>query len=295
MVKMMKKAQIPNDSDLEYHKSAKNISFAFFLNIIFMVIVTIGAIFTNSMAILADLLHGLSDTFALGFSWFFQRFSEKKEDEKFTYGYRRFSLLGAIITSTIIILGSIYVFFESIDRLFAPVTPHAEGMILVAIFAIILKTASVLKLRSSKTLNEQAVSIHLIGDLLGWIVLLGVGITLLFYNIPDLDVFLSIAITIWMVYNLAKTLFFSFKILLLRAPEKINQSKLKSEILSIEGIDDIVKFYLWSIDDQKNILTVKIHLTDDLKVSDTEKIKEAIDNLCLLHGIEEINIEFTKK
>lgn len=293
--KMMKKEQIPSDSDLEYKKSTKNISFAFLINIIFMVIVAIGAIFTNSMAIIADLLHGFSDTFALGFSWFFQRLSEKEKDDKFTYGYRRFSLLGAILTSTIIIFGSIYVLLESVDRLFAPVTPQAEGMILVAILAIILKSASVLKLVGSKTLNEQTVSIHLIGDLLGWIALLLVGTALLFYNIPDLDVFLSIVITIWMVYNLAKTLFYSFKILLLRAPEKINQSKLKSEILDIEGIDDILKFYLWSIDNQQNILTLKIDLTDDLKVSDTEKIKKSLANLCLLHDIEDINIEFTKK
>jgi len=209
------------DSNLEYRESTKNISFAFLLNIIFMVIVAIGAIFTNSMAILADLLHGLSDTSALGFSWFFQRFSEKEEDEKFTYGYKRFSLLGAITTSTIIISGSIYVLLESIDRLFVPVTPQAEGMILVAIFAIILKAASVLKLRGSKTLNEQAVYIHLIGDLLGWVALLLVGTILLFYNIPDLDVFLSIAITIWMVYNLAKTLFFIFKFLFLVPLEKL--------------------------------------------------------------------------
>jgi len=260
-----------------------------------MVVVAVGAIFTNSMAILADLFHGLSDTFALGFSWFFQRFSEKEEDEKFTYGYRRFSLLGAITTSTIIIFGSIYVLFESIERLFVPVTLHAEGMVLVAIFAIVLKAASVLKLRGSKTLNEQAISIHLIGDLLGWIALLLVGTTLMFYNFPDLDVFLSIAIMIWMVYNLAKTLFFSFKILLLGSPEKIDQSKLKSEILAVEGIDEILKFYLWSIDNQKNVLTVKIRLIDDLKISDTEKIKKSLNNLCLLNGIDDINIEFTKK
>ena len=290
----MKKIQITNDSDLEYHKSSENISFAFFLNIIFMAVVTIGAIFTNSMAILADLLHGLSDTFALGFSWFFQRFSEKKEDENFTYGYRRFSLLGAIVTSIIIILGSVFVLFEATSRLFAPVTPQAEGMILVAILAIILKAVSVLKLRGSKTLNEQAVSIHLIGDLLGWIALLFVGTALLFHNIPDLDVFLSFAITFWMIYNLAKTLFFSFKILLLEAPEKINQSQLKSEILAIDGIDEILKFYLWSIDEEKNVLTLKIHLTDDLKVSDTERIKESVNKLCISYCIEEVNIEFTK-
>ena len=283
------------DLDLEYHKSSEKISFAFLLNVVFMVVVSIGAIYTNSMAILADLFHGLGDTFALGFSWFFQHFSEKKEDEKFNYGYRRFSLLGAIITSVIIIYGSVFILIESIARLFSPVTPHVEGMILVAIFAIILKVLSVLKLRGSKTLNEQAVSIHLIGDLLGWIALLVVGIILFFYNIYVLDVFLSITITVWMIYNLAKTLFFCFKILLLGAPEEIDQTKLKSEILAIDRVNDILKFYLWSIDDQQNVLTLKIDLIDDMTVSDTEKIKESINDLCSLQGIGEINIEFKKK
>lgn len=281
--------------DFEYHKAAENISFAFFLNILFMVVVGIGAVYTNSMAILADLLHGLSDTIALGFSWFFQRFSEKEEDEKFTYGYRRFSLLGAVITSAIVIIGSFLILVESISRLFAPVEPYASGMVFVAIFAIFLKTLSVWKLRGAKTLNERAVSIHLIGDLMGWIALLIVGIILIFYNIPVLDVLLSIAITLWMIYNLAKTLFYSFKILLLEAPGNIDQNKLKKDILSIEGIDDIVKFYLWSLDNQKNILTVKISLKDDLKVSDTENIKENINDLGFINGIEDINIEFDKK
>lgn len=281
--------------DFEYHKAAKNISFAFFLNIVFMFVVAVGAIYTNSMAILADLLHGLSDTIALGFSWIFQRFSEKEEDEKFTYGYRRFSLLGAIITSSIVIIGSVLILLESFSRIFAPVEPHASGMVLVAIFAIFLKALSVWKLRDSRTLNERAVSIHLIGDLMGWIALLGVGVILIFFNIPILDVLLSIAITIWMIYNLAKTLFYSFKILLLEAPGNVNQDILKRDILSIEGIDDIVKFYLWSLDNQKNVLTVKINLKDDLKVSDTEKIKKSLNDLCSLHGIEDINIEFIKK
>lgn len=281
--------------DFEYHKAAENISFAFFLNVLFMVVVGVGAVYTNSMAILADLLHGLSDTIALGFSWFFQRFSEKEEDEKFTYGYRRFSLLGAVITSAIIIIGSFLILLESASRLFAPVEPNASGMVLVAIFAIILKTLSVLKLRGAQTLNERAVSIHLIGDLMGWVALLVVGGILIFYNIPILDVLLSIAITIWMIYNLAKTLFYSFKILLLEAPETVDQNKLKKDILSIEGIDDIVKFYLWSLDSQKNVLTVEINLKDDLKVSDTENIKENINNLCSVQGIEDINIEFNKE
>lgn len=281
--------------DFEYHKAAENISFAFFLNIIFMVVVGIGAILTNSMAILADLLHGLSDTFALGFSWIFQKFSEKEEDDKFTYGYHRFSLLGAVVTSSIVIIGSFLILFESFSRLFAPVEPHASGMVIVAIFAIILKVLSVLKLRGHKTLNEKVVSIHLIGDLIGWIALLLVGLILIFINIPILDVLLSIVITLWMIYNLFKTLLYSFKILLLKAPSNINQKKLKNEIISIEGIDDIVKFYLWSLDNQKNILTIKINLISDLKVSDTKKIKKSLNDLGSLHGIEDINIEFSKK
>ncbi|RBQ22506.1 Zinc transporter ZitB [Candidatus Methanobinarius endosymbioticus] len=281
--------------DFEYHKAAENISFAFFLNIIFMVVVGIGAVFTNSMAILADLLHGLSDTFALGFSWFFQKFSEKEEDDKFTYGYRRFSLLGAVVTSSIVIVGSVLILIESFSRLFAPVELHASGMVVVAIFAIILKVLSVWKMRGSKTLNEKVVSIHLIGDLMGWIALLIVGAILIFVNIPTLDVLLSIVITIWMIYNLVKTLFYSFKILLLQAPSNIDQNKLKRDIVSIEGIDDIVKFYLWSLDNQKNVLTVKIDLDADLKVSDTEKIKESVNELGSLNGIEDINIEFSKK
>lgn len=149
--------KFPSDNthlhDFEYHKAAENISFAFFLNVLFMIVVGVGTVYTNSMAILADLLHGLSNTIALGFSCFFQRFSEKEEDEKFTYGYRRFSLLGAVITSAIVILGSFLILAEYISRLFSPVEHYASGMVLVAIFAIFLKTLSVWKLRNTQTLK----------------------------------------------------------------------------------------------------------------------------------------------
>lgn len=283
------------DDDLEYHKSTENISFAFFLNLVFMIVVAIGAIFTNSMAILADLLHGMGDTIALGFSWFLQRFSEKECDNKFTYGYKRFSLLGAITTSIIIIACSIFVLIESITRIFVYVEPHAGGMVLIAIFAIILKALSVLKLRKSKTLNEKAVSIHLIGDLLGWIALLVVGIILIFFKIPNLDPFLSIAITIWMIYNLIKNLIYSFNILLLKAPENIDTSKLKSDILAIDEIKNIENFNFWSIDNQNHVLTVKIDIVADLLISDTEKIKNSIDDVCRSYDIENITVEFNKK
>ena len=280
--------------DFEYHKATENISFAFFLNLIFLVIVGIGAFFTNSVAILADLIDGLSDTFTLGLSWVLQRFSEKGEDEKFTYGYRRFSLLGAVITSFIVIISSFLILFESVSRLFAPEDVHASGMVLVAIFAIFLKILSVLKIRGGKTLNERAVLIHLLGDLMGWIALLIVSIVLVFYYIPFLDPLLSIAITFWMIFGLSKTLFTTFKILLLEAPANIDQNKLKNDILSIEEIEKILEFHLWSLDNQDIILTLKINLKDDLKVSSTENIKKDVKHICSLHEIENINIEFDK-
>ena len=110
-----------------HHSTTKNIKRAFFLNLGFTIIELIGGLLTNSLAIMSDALHDLGDSLTLGLSWYFQKLSGKGATPTFSYGYRRFSLLGAIINALVLVIGSIFIIKEAIPRIITPEQADAQG------------------------------------------------------------------------------------------------------------------------------------------------------------------------
>lgn len=187
-----------------HHHSTGNIKVAFFLNLGFAIIEIIGGLFTNSLAILSDALHDLGDSLSLGLAWYFQKYSEKERDQKYTYGYQRFSLLGAYINTIILIIGSIFIIQKSVTRILHPEEVEALGMILLAILGILVNAAAVLKLQKGTSLNEKVVTLHLMEDILGWVVVLLGSILMYFIYLPIIDPILSLGISIYILYNAFK-------------------------------------------------------------------------------------------
>ena len=156
----------------DHHGDVKNIKVAFFLNFGFAIIEIIGGFLTNSVAILSDAVHDLGDSLSLGLAWYFQKYSRKKSDSTYTYGYRRFSLVGALANSLVLIVGSILILTEAIPRIFNPQQAHPQGMMMLAVLGIAVNGVAMLRLRRGKSLNEKVVSLHLMEDVLGWIAVL---------------------------------------------------------------------------------------------------------------------------
>lgn len=259
-----------------YHKHASgNLLVVFVLSLIFNVVVIIGGLLTNSVAIIADSLHDLSDTIAIGLAWLLEKFSQKENNDKYTYGYERFSLLGAIITSTLVIVVSVVVLFEAYERLFVSVTPDVSGMFLVAILGIVFKGISIVKLHGGRTFNEKAILFHLFGDVFEWIGILAISVILMFVNIPFLDPLVSILIAIWLIYKLGKVLIDSFRVLLQKTPKDIDLKTFKKKILAIDHVIAIENIHLWSLDGLENILTLKL-VVDNLENSESIK-KDVLD------------------
>lgn len=150
-----------------HHSDVKNIKVAFFLNVTFTIVEIIGGFFTNSIAILSDAVHDLGDSLSLGMAWYFQKKAKNGSDKLFSYGYKRFSLLGAIINSIVLIVGSIFILTEAIPRLFHPEQAEVKGMFLLAILGLIVNGAAVLRLKKGHSINEKVVSLHLLEDVLG--------------------------------------------------------------------------------------------------------------------------------
>ncbi|MEZ4948541.1 MAG: cation diffusion facilitator family transporter [Saprospiraceae bacterium] len=198
--------------DQHHHDhSTGNLKVAFFLNIGFTILEFFGGIYVNSVAIMSDAIHDLGDSLSLGTSWYLQNKSKQEADHKFSYGYRRFSLFGALINSLVLIVGSVIIIKEAIERIISPESTDANGMLWFAIVGVLVNGYAAWKLSSGKTMNERVVSWHLLEDVLGWVAVLIVAIVLQFKDIQYLDPALSLLITLYILWNvvirLKETLF----------------------------------------------------------------------------------------
>ena len=202
-----------------------NIRVAFFLNFGFAIIEIIGGLLTNSVAILSDALHDFGDSLTLGLAWYFQRLSKKNRDQKFSYGYSRFSLMGAIVSSVILIIGSIFIINEAIPRLIEPQEAHAGGMAGLAILGIVVNGAAALRLRRGSSMNERVVALHLLEDVLGWTAVLIGAIIMHFKDWPWIDPVLSLLIAAIILFNVYRNLKKTLKIILQSTPEGIDPSE----------------------------------------------------------------------
>ncbi|MEG0499489.1 MAG: cation diffusion facilitator family transporter [Rikenellaceae bacterium] len=189
-----------------HNTSGKTIATAFLLNLFFAIFELFGGLYTNSIAITSDALHDFGDSISLGLAWYFEKLAKRKRTKSYSYGYKRFSVLGAIINSLILLCGSIVVLYEAIPRLFNPVHSDVKGMFIFAIVGIAVNGFAALRLKRGETLNERTVSLHLLEDVLGWVAILIGSIVMYFVDAPIIDPIMSVIITIFILYNVFRNL-----------------------------------------------------------------------------------------
>jgi len=274
-----------------HHDSSGNIKVAFFLNLGFTIVELIGGLMTNSVAILSDAIHDLGDSVSLGLSWYFEKKAQKQSDSNYSFGYQRYSLLGAFINGMILIIGSIFVLMETIPRLIHPEVTEPKGMIAISILGIFVNGAAVFKLKKGKTLNEKMLSWHLMEDLLGWIAVLIVSIILLFYPIHILDALLSLLIISYVLINVFKHLKETFKVFLQGVPSNVDLEQIKHSILSIENITSIHKLHVWSLDGSNHVFSIHIVLSNVDQLNEGLLIKKRVREILNNHGIKHATIE----
>ena len=278
------------DTHHHHKKAGENLAFVFFMNLAFNIIVIAGGLATNSMAILADCIHDMSDTISIAFAWALERVSQKDSTDKYSYGYQRFSILGAVIISVFVIIMAFIILQEAIPRLFAPESVDAEGMLLVAVVGIIFKSISVYRLHEGETFNEKAILFHQLGDVFEWVAILVLSVILMFWDgAPYLDPFVSIGIALWLIFNLGRNLIKAIQVLLQKTPDNFDVNDFKSKILAIEGVKDIDDFHIWSLDGIDSVMTLKVNVDFG---KDVEKIKKEIYDISGRYHVVDITIEF---
>lgn len=273
------------------HGADENILVAFFLNLFFVFVEVIGGLLTNSFAILSDAVHDCGDCAAIGFAYFMERFSNKAPDEKYTYGYRRYSLLSAIITSVILIFGSVLIIVGAIKRFSEPKEIQGLGMVLIAVFGVVINGIAVAKTHKGTGVNERAISLHLLEDVLGWIAVLIGSLFVYFFKWYFIDGLLSVLIAGFLLFESTRNIKDIFTILLEKTPDNIDVASFRAEVEKIEGVKDMHHLHIWSLDGEKTMATVHIKLCENSNLDELEKVKTRVEALATEFFIEHITIQ----
>lgn len=267
-------------------KTQRNILIAFILNLAFSIFEYIGGMITGSVAIISDSLHDLGDALSIGVSFFLEKKSKKGPDEKYTYGYVRFSVLGGVITIVILLVGSILVIINAIRRIISPVEINYTGMIIFAIVGVILNFIAAWFTREGDSINQKAVNLHMLEDVLGWVVVLIGAVIMKFTDISLLDPLMSIAVAVFIFINSAKGLKEVVDIFLEKVPQGISVDEIKEHVSEIEGVIDIHHIHVWSMDGYNKYATM--HVVTD---ADPHEIKHEIREELREHGIVHVTLE----
>ena len=281
-----------NHSHSHSHGKDDRIGWAFFLNVTFTIIEFIGGWLTNSTAIMADAVHDLGDSLSIGFAWILSRFSNKKASDKYSYGYRRLSLFGALVNCIVLVIGSIWVLYEAIPRLSNPEMPVVEGMLGLAILGVAVNGYAVFKLKAGETLNEKVLTWHLLEDVLGWVAVLIVSIVLLFVELPILDPLLSIGFTLFILFNVFKNLKSTLILFLQAAPDEETQDKIRRSLTQLPEVNGIHHMHFWSLDGESHVLTAHLELFDKFDVNELIRLKEQVAKELSSYNLSHTTIEF---
>ncbi|MEP4888881.1 MAG: cation diffusion facilitator family transporter [Aliiglaciecola sp.] len=274
------------------HSASNRIGWAFFLNVTFTIIEFIGGWLTNSTAIMADAVHDLGDSLAIGTAWWLNKLGEKDANQAFSYGFKRFSLLGALINSLILIVGSVWIMFEAIPRLSSPEMPQTQGMFALAIFGILVNGYAAYKLSDGDTLNERVLNWHLIEDVLGWVAVLIVSVVLMFKPWPILDPILSIAFTLFILFNVVKNLKITLRLFLQGTPDNEAREQVKDILLSPDSVDDVHHLHIWSLDGEQHVMTAHLVLNEQIAIPLMKEIKADLNTQLAPLNLAHTTIEF---
>lgn len=274
-----------------HHGTIKNIRAAFFLNLAFTIIEIIGGFLTNSTAILADAVHDLGDSFALAQAWYFERISLRQESSAYTYGFRRFSLLGALISTLLLLTSSLYVLSEAIPRLISPEHSHAGGMMFLAVIGVTVNGYAMFKLVGEKGMNARTISLHLLEDVLGWVAVLVVAVILYFKDIHILDPILAILITLYILTSIVKNIKAMLPVFLQAAPEDIDIDIIRNKISEIEHVHSAHHIHVWSLDGEHAVFSVHLVADKNLTPGQYAELKQNVRNLVHHYGIYHSTVE----
>lgn len=264
----------PHGEEMHIHPVVKNLKLAFVINISFALIEFVGGALTNSVAILSDAIHDLGDGIIIGIALWMEKFSNKGRSLSYSYGYKRFSTLAAFLTSVVLLAGSAIIIFESVPRFFHPEEVHAGGMLGLSVAGILFNGAALLRLRGTHgSLNQKAVMLHMLEDVLGWIAVLVGSIVIYYTKWYWIDPLMSLGIAAFILFNAGKNILSVSKIFLQSVPDAVDEEAITRKLTAIEHVRNVHDIHIWSMDGNYNILTVHLVVDKETVNDDLTEIK----------------------
>ncbi len=267
-------------------KTKRKIFIAFILNFVFSIFEFFGGLITGSVAIASDAVHDFGDALSIALSYFLEKTSGKKPNEKYTYGYARFSVLGGLITSVILLIGSFIVIYNAILRLLNPTPINYDGMIIFAVVGFIVNLCATYFTHGGHSINQRAVNLHMLEDVLGWLIVLIGAIVMRFTNLFIIDAVLSIAVAVFIVINCLKNLKQILDIFLIKTPKNIDIKELIEHLRGIDGVIDVHHIHAWTLDGEITCATLHVVVENY-----DEKIKNEVKEEFIEHGISHVLVE----
>jgi cobalt-zinc-cadmium efflux system protein len=267
------------------------VRFAAFMNFAFITVEIVGGLWTNSLAILSDALHDFGDSIALLVSWLFERGAKRAPDARYTFGYQRLSLFSALFSASVLVGGSIVIILQAIPRFFNPESVNALGMIGIACIGITFNGAGFFLLKRGESLNEKVLSWHLLEDVLGWIGVLVGGIIIYFWKFYLIDPIITVALTVFILYNVAKNLREAISILLEGVPKHINHEAVKQDIQTVKGVLEMHDIHIWSLEGETDVFSAHVVVDDETLEKRPQQTRQIIKDKLKNHHIEHSTIE----
>ncbi|MFW6215807.1 MAG: cation diffusion facilitator family transporter, partial [Alkalispirochaetaceae bacterium] len=278
-----------------HHHIGGSIGVAFGLNLFFAVVELVGGILTNSVAILSDAVHDLGDAATLGISWYLETLSTGKRTGRLTYGFRRYSLLGALMNGIILLVGSLVIIIEAVPRLLTPERVEPVGMIGLALLGLLINGVAVLRLRKEESTNSRMVMLHLFEDLLGWAAVLVGSILILFFGFLWLDPILSLGVTLFILIKATPRLLEAGRLFMQYAPPQIDLDKLAEQMESHPEISAVHDLHIWSLDGRYTLLTahtVLSHQSASITLERVDQLRRELKAQLKEIGIDHATLEF---
>ena len=270
-------------------KSDRKILLAFALNLGFSIFEFFGGMLSGSVAISSDAVHDLGDALSIGLAYFLERKSKKKPDETYTYGYVGYSVLGGLITSCVLLVGSLIMIASSVHKLFYPTEIHYNGMILFAIIGVLINLLAALLTHHGDSLNQKAVNLHMLEDVLGWIVVLIGAVVMRFTNFYWLDPLLSIGVAVFILIGACKGLKEILALLLHKVPSGVSVAEIAEHVQKVPGVLGVHHVHVHSLDGVT--CTASMHVVTD---AESAQIKQLIRQELCQHGISHATLELER-
>jgi cobalt-zinc-cadmium efflux system protein len=262
----------------------RNIRFVLFLNLGFAAFELLGGWYFNSVAVIADAIHDLGDAATLGLALVLERFANRAATQKFSYGFRRLSLLSAVATAVVLVVGATLVAVHAVGRLAEPSAPVPEGMMLMAVIGLAVNGYAAWLLLRGRTMNEKVLSWHLLEDVAGWFVVFIAGAVIYAGGPVWIDPAISLLLCGVIIFGVFRTFTESLGLFLQAAPAGVPMDNIKSEIATLSGIDDVHDMHCWSLDGERHVMSLHLSMSEQTTLQQAQSTKSSVRQLLQKYG-----------